>query len=105
MTTVSEQWEKDVEKYENEYNYISAKEFLEKVISLKESRSEREVSNALGMTLVETSKRIKAAQNKINKVLKEMVKVLKEAGLSEKEIAIKLGKEESTIHRLLKMDA
>lgn len=105
MTTVSEQWEKDVEKYENEYNYISAKEFLEKVISLKESRSEREVSSALGMTLVETSKRIKAAQNKIIKVLNERAKELKETGLSDREIAIKLGKKESTIHRLLKMDA
>lgn len=105
MTTVAEQWKKDVEQYENEYNYLSAKEFLDKVVSLKESRSEKEVADALGMPTNELRLRISAARRKIHEVLNERVKELKEAGLSEREIAIKLGKEESTIHRLLKMDA
>ena len=102
--TVAEQWEKDVEQYESEFNYLTAKEFLNKVIELKDSRSEKEVAEALGMTLVEISKRIKAAQNKIRKVLEARVGELKEAGLSIKEIAIKLGKEESTIRRLLEIE-
>ena len=105
MEKMTEQWKKDAEQYENEYNYISAKDFINKVTNLKESRSEKEVSEALGMPTNELRLRISAARRKIRKVLEARVGELKEAGLSIKEIAIKLGKEESTIRRLLDKDA
>ena len=101
MEKMTEKWKKDVEQYENEYNYISAKEFLDKVTELKDSRSEREVSEALGMPTNELRLRISAARRKIREVLKERIKELKEAGLSEREIAIKLGKKEPMIRILL----
>ncbi len=101
MEKMTEKWKKDVEQYESEYNYISAKEFIDKVSELKDSRSEREVSEALGMPTNELRLRISAARRKIREVLKERVKELKEAGMTVEEIAKKLGKNESSIRLLL----
>lgn len=82
---------------------MNDREFIEKVYALKKSGkySEKEVAEFFGMATVELRKRISEANRNLREELKQKVQKLKEEGKSARQIAIELGKNESTVRLLM----
>lgn len=82
---------------------MNDREFIEKVYALKRSGkySEREVAELLDMTTVDMRKKISEANRNLREELKQKVQKLKEEGKSARQIAIEIGKNESTVRLLM----
>ena len=78
-------------------------DFIEKVHELKKTGkySEREVAEFLGMTTVGMRKRISEANRNLREELKQKVQKLKEEGKTVRQIAIEIGKNESSVRLLM----
>lgn len=82
--------------------------FLKRVQSLKKAKdengermyTERQIAELMGMTTVNLRKTISKKLHERREELKKKVAEMKEAGMSPHEIAIKVGKNESTIRIL-----
>lgn len=82
---------------------MNDREFIEKVHALKKSGkySEKEIAELLGMTTVGMRKKINEANRNLREELKQKVQKLKEEGKSVRQIAIEIGKNESTVRLLM----
>lgn len=85
---------------------MNDREFIEKVYELKKTGnySEREVAELLGMTTVQMRKRISEANRNLREELKQKVQKLKEEGKTVRQIAIEIGKNESSVRLLMDED-
>ena len=83
--------------------YKKNKEFLDRVNGLKQAKyPEKEVAQLMGLeNTMELRKKISRAHAENREILVALAKEMKEAGKSIHEIAIELGKNESTVRLLL----
>lgn len=86
---------------------MNDQDFIEKVHELKKTGkySEREVAEFLGMTTVGMRKRISEARMNLRKELREKVLQMKEEGKTVRQIAIEIGKNESSVRLLMDDEA
>jgi DNA-directed RNA polymerase specialized sigma24 family protein len=82
---------------------MNDREFIEKVRELKKTGnySEKEVAELLGMTTVQMRKKISEAHRNLREELRQKVQKLKEEGKSVRQIAIEIGKNESSVRLLM----
>ena len=82
---------------------MTDREFIEKVHELKKTGnySEKEVADLFGMTTLELRKKISEANRNLREELKQKVQKLKEEGKSVRQIAIEIGKNESSVRLLM----
>lgn len=95
--------DKEIRMSEVFCSHEGAERFLDKVKELKGKFNEREVAAYLGLNTVDLRRLISIANITVREYLLERARKMKEAGKSTREIAIKLGRNESTIRGLLEV--